>query len=433
MGLANSESKRWRNMFTEAQEAAVTGRRRFGFAQDCRAWPDTTEIRTLNRQNPSDGPEILETFRSQVSSNRDPSNNNGEQAAANGLQPKERLIANLQRRNIPGLDGIRGIVALSVVAFHGWSAKFPGRFAVQVFFVISGLLITWLLLQEERRSGTIDRYAFYVRRVFRLLPALLLLLVWEWVTDFPHVSRGQIIAAGSYFANYYAMFGDQPIGLAHTWSLAVEEHFYLIWPQLFLFVRNRKTLLIGCLISAVGEFSYRIFAAYHGAYLYAINATETSSSAVLFGCGLALLLWYFPKRLPAFVLEPFMLLIALAFVLALSQVSNYPQSIWVPLGIPFAGVIVLQAVAYEWRILENPVAHYLGRISYGIYLWGFVAIAAIKWLRHDLKHTLLFAAVIALASISHHLIERPVQSLGRRWLASRRLRVSGPALCGLAS
>lgn len=194
------------------------------------------------------------------------------------------------------------------------------------------------------------------------------------------------------------MFGDQPIGLAHTWSLAVEEHFYLIWPQLFLLVRNRQALLRGCFIAAIAKFLWLIFAAYRIGDLYAINATETSSSAVLFGCGLPLLLWDSPERLPAFVLRPSLALISLAVILLFGLLPNYPQSIWVPVVVPFAAVIILQAIAYEWPILENRVARYLGRISYGVYLWGFVAIAIIGWLGHSLKHTLVFAAVIALAS-----------------------------------
>src|SRR5436305_14602622 len=70
--------------------------------------------------------------------------------------PIRKLLANLQRRTIPGLDGIRGISALCVVGFHGWTERFPGILAVQTFFVISGLLITWLLLQEEQRRSLVD-------------------------------------------------------------------------------------------------------------------------------------------------------------------------------------------------------------------------------------------------------------------------------------
>lgn len=109
--------------------------------------------------------------------------------------PVRTLLANLRRRTIPGLDGIRGISALCVVAYHGWTERFPGTLAVQTFFVISGLLITWLLLQEEEQKGLVNRRAFYVRRAFRLLPALFLLLVWEAFTDFPHVPRAAIIAS----------------------------------------------------------------------------------------------------------------------------------------------------------------------------------------------------------------------------------------------
>ena len=345
------------------------------------------------------------------------------------MEPRERLLANLQRRNIPGLDGLRGIAALTVVALHGWSERFPGRLAVQVFFVISGLLITWLLLQERQRSGTIDRKGFYCRRAFRLFPALFALLAWEWLTDFPHAAG--IFAAAFYFANYHVIFGGQLFGLAHTWSLAVEEHFYLIWPQVFVLVSNRRALLKGCFIAAAIEFVWRTLSATPSTYFYGTLATETSSSAILFGCGLALLLWHSPRSLPALALKPSMMPISLAILLALAQLPEIPQWIWgLPVGIPFAAIIVLQAIAYEWPILENPVAHYLGRISYGIYLWGFVANATVEWFGHG-KYILLFPVVVALASMSYYLIERPIQSLGRRWLNSRRsgapLIASAPA------
>src|SRR5438045_7133904 len=98
-----------------------------------------------------------------------------------GRDPRDRLIENLQRRVIPGLDGIRGIAALSVVMFHGVSGRFPGAHAVNMFFVLSGMLITWLLLNEEDRDGKVNLRAFYWRRAFRLFPAVGGLILWELV------------------------------------------------------------------------------------------------------------------------------------------------------------------------------------------------------------------------------------------------------------
>ncbi|MBZ5666386.1 MAG: acyltransferase [Acidobacteriia bacterium] len=342
---------------------------------------------------------------------------------------RQHLLANLERRNIPALDGLRGAAALSVVAFHGWSQHFPGRMAVQVFFLISGLLITWLLLQEEERSGWINRKAFYFRRAFRLFPALFILLAWEGLTDFPHVPKSGLIAAAFYYGNYHVICGGELLGIAQTWSLAVEEHFYLIWPQIFVLVRNRRLLTYACFTIALIEFVWRIVSDNRVGYFYATLATETSSSAVLFGCGLALVLWYQPAKLPAFTLRPLVGAFSLVVVLLLGQLPERPQLLWgVPAAIPFAAIVVLQAVTYEWRILENSIARFLGRISYGVYLWGFVAKAVINWFGHDVKHTLLFAIAIAIGTISHYLIERPAQSLARRWLASAPIPATGALL-----
>jgi peptidoglycan/LPS O-acetylase OafA/YrhL len=134
--------------------------------------------------------------------------------ATQNPDPLDRLQVNLRRKKIPGLDGIRGIAALAVVGLHDeviahrdWSGRiYPGRSSVQIFFVISGLLITWLLLQEEQRNGTVNRAMFYLRRAFRLFPALFALLVWQHFTRIPFATRGGKIAAAFYFANYYSIF-----------------------------------------------------------------------------------------------------------------------------------------------------------------------------------------------------------------------------------
>jgi peptidoglycan/LPS O-acetylase OafA/YrhL len=354
------------------------------------------------------------------------------------VDPLDHLLANLRRKKIPGLDGIRGIAALVVVGMHDQLINrqdflgrfYAGRLSVQIFFVISGFLITWLLLQEEERDGNVNRVAFYCRRAFRLLPGLLALVVWQNVTQIPPVTQGGTVAAALYFANYYSLiFGNDRLGsLGQTWSLAVEEHFYFIWPQVFVFFQNRRKLLKGCLIVCALQIGWRLFAGFDGYPVYAELATETASCAALVGCALALLLWYWPQRLPRFVLHPALTPVSLVALVAIGQLPRDAQLIWgVPLSIPFSAILVLQAATYEWRFLNNPVAFFLGRISYSVYLWGFVAIALVQRLGHDRYHLPCFAIVIGLGSASYFLIERPVQSLGRKLISkSQRMRNSAP-------
>jgi len=349
--------------------------------------------------------------------------------------PRERLLTNLRRKKIPGLDGVRGIAALVVVGMHDQLINrqdflgrfFAGRLSVQIFFLISGFLITWLLLKEEERDGSVNRAAFYWRRAIRLLPGLLLLLVWQNLTTIPPVTRDGTVAAALYFANYYSLiFGNDRLGsLGQIWSLAVEEHFYLIWPQVFVFFQNRRKLLRGCLIAAGIELAWRLGVGFGGHPVYAELATECASCAALIGCALALLLWYWPRKLPRWVLHPALMPVAVVALLAIGQLPREAQLIWgVPLSIPFCAIVVLHAATYEWRLLDNPVAEYLGRISYSVYLWGFVAIALVQRLGHDKFHLECFAIVIGLGSASHFLVERPIQVFGRKWVSKLQAKAN---------
>lgn len=333
---------------------------------------------------------------------------------------RDRLLINLKRKNIPGLDGIRGIAALCVVLFHGWSERFPARMGVQVFFVISGLLITWLLLAEEERSGQINRKAFYVRRAFRLFPALYLFLAWEWVTNYPPVGKRGLISAAFYYANYRGISGATDMSsIVQTWSLAVEEHFYLVWPQVLIWVRNRRRLMYWCFGLGVLEIAWRIASQPWLGSFYTAFATETNSTGILIGCGIALVLWFEPCRFPSVCLRPALGVVSVVALIALAQVPDEPQLRWaVPISTVFAAIVVLQAVTYEWRILQNPVALYLGRISYAVYLWGMVAKrVGRQFASGPVRQIVMVAAVIAIATISRYLVEKPAQRLAKRWLA----------------
>ncbi|MEU4369177.1 acyltransferase [Micromonospora chersina] len=150
----------------------------------------------------------------------------------------------------PALDGVRALAVAAVLAFHGGVAALPGGFlGVDAFFVLSGFLITSLLLAEHRHTGRIDLVAFWGRRVRRLLPALLLVLLVVLLVSrklMPGTELGALrwdeLAALGYVANwrmanrdgdYFAATGS-PSPLQHTWSLGIEEQFYLLWPLLLI-------------------------------------------------------------------------------------------------------------------------------------------------------------------------------------------------------
>jgi len=334
--------------------------------------------------------------------------------------PRDRLVKNLQRRVIPGLDGIRGIAALSVVMFHGISERFPGGQAVQMFFVLSGMLITWLLLTEERHTGTVSLRAFYWRRAFRLFPAVVALLGWEFVIDRPRVSHQSILAVACYYANYYSAFGGQLGSLIHTWSLAVEEHFYLIWPPIFVFITNRSRLIKVLLAAALLSAADRALTGRFLSPVYSLNATEPNASGLLLGCAITLLIWSSRRKIPLSIFHPALALLSLLAIVGLAQVPKESAYAWTALGVPFEAIILLHAITYEWRVLENRLARFLGRVSYGIYIWQFVAI----WLVHFLHLAGVYlrwiampGAAVLLAAISHYAIERPAQSFGRMLFA----------------
>jgi peptidoglycan/LPS O-acetylase OafA/YrhL len=149
---------------------------------------------------------------------------------------------------LPGLDGLRGLAVAAVMVYHANTEWLPGGFlGVEVFFVISGYLITLLLIGEHERTGRVDLRGFYVRRARRLLPALFTLLVGITIyttlfrDDALGQLRGDVVAAVTYVSNWYQIWVGQGYTAAgdfaplrHLWSLAVEEQFYVIWPLVMI-------------------------------------------------------------------------------------------------------------------------------------------------------------------------------------------------------
>src|ERR1051326_5726554 len=276
----------------------------------------------------------------------------------------------------PALDGLRGIAILAVLAFHthhifGWSILKGGNVGVDIFFVLSGFLITALLIEEWQGSGEISLKGFYWRRVLRLVPALLVLLaiLYLFADVFLPVSeagdtRRSIPVAFFYASDFGLAFFQLRLGaLQHTWSLAIEEHFYLVWP-LFLvaalkFGSSRKRLVVITLSMAAAS-------AVHRAVLHQLGAPsvrtyygiDTRADALLIGCAAGMCVcWGFlraqsvrPLVIPAGVL-----------IVTLMVATSYASS-FMHLG-GFALLATAAAAIIVWVMLA-PSSYLRGFLEY---------------------------------------------------------------------
>src|SRR5277367_4056119 len=218
------------------------------------------------------------------------------------------------QRYVPGLDGLRAIAVLAVIAFHEQFSWAPGgMLGVGVFFTLSGYLITDLLLNRWHSTGGVQLGKFWLARARRLLPALFVMLaiVAAWVTllDRARLSslRGAVAAAATYSSNWYLIVKGQsyfarfapPQPLDHLWSLAVEEQFYLIWPWLLLLglicLRHRSTAAIRWLapptLALAAASAVAMYVLYHPAVdpTRVYEGTDTRACGLLIGAALAML------------------------------------------------------------------------------------------------------------------------------------------------
>jgi peptidoglycan/LPS O-acetylase OafA/YrhL len=312
-----------------------------------------------------------------------------------------------------------------VVLYHATDFKFPatGLLGVDLFFVLSGFLITTLLLDEERtRAGVgVALGAFYRRRALRLLPAVLVLLaafalVAVAVGDVREPVVG--VAAGlGYVTNLVLAAGHAdalPPELVHLWSLSAEEQFYIVWPLLLLgLFRGRLGLAALACATAIVLMQLRAFD------LLASEAStpriefgiDTRSVSILVGCALALLLVeraHVPKVPQRLELVAPVLFVALVVI-------DWKRSL-------FAGPLLLTALCSAVLVLQaldrsSPVARalafapmvFLGRISYGLYLWHLPVLAAFGVLGVGLTPMAVPAVAVAIlvATASYYLVERP--------------------------
>lgn len=320
----------------------------------------------------------------------------------------------------PALDGLRAVAVLAVVAFHCRTPFMDGGyFGVDLFFVLSGFLITNLLAGEWRESGTIDLPRFYWNRLVRLMPLLATVVLVVYTAGLTSPDKAAI--ALLYLTDVFAPF-DRDFGiLSHTWSLSVEEHFYLLWPFVLpalLRARHPVRWAIALFIAAT---------LWRTAWypLLPEQATYYRFDARLSGLLLGSVLALAPVRLEAGTLERIggISLCALAVAMVSFPIFTATSLLVAQPLVELAAAGLLLAASSGstalHRMLSRPVLVMLGRWSYGIYLWhypvAFVLREQLPW-----PQTLALTLVISvgLAALTYRTIEIPL----RRWRMENALQ-----------
>ena len=343
-------------------------------------------------------------------------------------------------QRLQALDGLRAVsIALVFLSHIGYGHIFPGGLGVTIFFFISGFIITRLMLSEWDASGAMNVKHFYLRRLFRLTPALLVFVVtaislmsavgdaWNWT---------EVSSVFFYFANYYGIYssfsGDlikQP--LAITWSLAVEEHFYFVFPWLFMaFVsvpRRFMQVIVAILLAMLAWRIYLVMAIgldnlpHYRVY----TATDTRADSILYGAALSLVFARYPalvlimQRKQAFISGFILLFLSLAIRNEAFRESLRYSIQGLALFYMFP-TLVFQKNPIN-SVLQWPAVVYLGRISYSLYLYHWLVTHAVAHFFPVLDTAPRLALILALSLLLSHLsyryIEQTFQAIGKKLMS----------------
>jgi peptidoglycan/LPS O-acetylase OafA/YrhL len=355
--------------------------------------------------------------------------------------------------HIPSLDGIRAVSFLLVFWAHaGFEHKIPGGFGVTIFFFLSGYLITTLIQHELQSSNRIDIRAFYLRRVLRILPpfylvlALALLLPALGVIN-THLTLGAVSSQLFHFSNISAIavgHGGTVPGTGVYWSLAVEEHFYLVFPLAFALLHRRGWTgrrigkLFAVIAAACLAWRLALVFVFDASVDRTYLATDTRIDSILFGCILALLANPIAsgaatvsvstqRRMQRLRLPAFGVLIAMFVIPGDPFRETIRYTLQGLALIPVFFIAIQQPMVGLHRVLNHRALMWLGRLSYPLYLLHYVVMLTIDDLATRLGYDTttnayrigrgLAALAVSLvgAMVIHRFVEKPCARLRRRW------------------
>jgi peptidoglycan/LPS O-acetylase OafA/YrhL len=350
---------------------------------------------------------------------------------------------------IPALDGMRGLAVMAVMlthAIYGLDRLQGGSIGVDVFFVLSGFLITYLLVREYDRNGQRLNFGkFYIRRALRLGPALLLLLlalsIVGWILFDAATARSNVIASLFtlfYAANWARAFQIHDMSwLGHAWSLSIEEQFYLLWPVLLLVmlrgVRSRKRIVYVICAGALLSWMIRLWMALNGVSINRLyNGLDTRADSLLVGCALGVVLasnLIREEAKPGIAsnlrrLSPVSAVIFAFIVYFATWKSPYTYYVLFVVVEVLVALTILQVFVADVSVAKSFLSFrplvWVGTLSYGLYLWHFPIYSLAHY--YGMTHRGIMvgtAATFAIAATSYYAMERPILRLKDRFVVAR--------------